>query len=119
MVLQPFVQLLELQFVVQHRNGVHEAVVNGVGDVLDVGDFFETVADDVVVLFQQPLFLQCLHNVYVKCGGSFNVHVVFEYLLQHKQEMGAFGTIAIVVFPLVVRFCDGHVEPPFRLLDVL
>ena len=47
------------------------------------------------------------------------MHIIFQHFGQNKLKMIAFGTVAIVVIALVIGLCNGHVEPPFSLLDVL
>ena len=46
------------------------------------------------------------------------MHIIFQHLRHHKLEMVALGAVTVVVTASVVGFCDCHIEPSLRLLDI-
>ena len=75
---------LQLLLVVEHRNGVHEAVVDQLGDVLHILRPLETVADDVAVLVDDSAVVERVDDMNVVCRRRFEMNVVLHCLLQHE-----------------------------------
>ena len=110
---------LQLLLVVEHRNGVHEAVVDQLGDVLHILRPLETVADDVAVLVDDSAVVERVDDMNVVCRRRFEMNVVLHCLLQHEREVARLGAVTIVVRPLVVHFGHRHVEHTLGPVDLL
>ena len=104
--------------VVQHGNDVGPAVVHETGDVLQVLRAFVSVANDKMVFGNLAFVVEGFDQVDIKSAGRFEVDVVFEGLFHDKTEVAALGAITKVVAAFVVDLGHGHVEHPFRPLDV-
>ena len=112
------VQQFDLLLVVDHGDGVFEPVVDQLRDILHVLRTFETVADDVTVLVDDPAVVEGVDDVDVVGGRGFEVDVVFERLFEHEGEVARFGAVAVVVGALVVDLRHGHVEHALGTCDL-
>ena len=107
-----------LLLVVDHGDGVFESVVDQLRDILHVLRTFETVADDVTVLVDDPAVVEGVDDVDVVGRRGFEVDVVFERLFEHEGEVARFGAVAVVVGALVVDLRHGHVEHALGTCDL-
>ena len=110
---------VELLLVVEHGDGVCEAVVDELCDVFDVLRAFESVADDVPVLVDDSAVVEGVDDVDVVRRGGFEVDVVLHGLFQDEREVARLCAVAVVVRALVVDLCHRHVEHSLGAVDLL
>jgi hypothetical protein len=91
-------------------------LVDQVHDVLDVHGPFKAVADDILLLIEQPPADQVLDDGDVEGGRSFEVDLVLERFFQDETEIGTFGAVTIVVVALVINLGHCNIEQYLGLL---
>ncbi len=113
------VEQVDLLLVVDHGNRVLEAVVEQLGDVLDVLRTLESVADDVAVLVEDAAVVEGVDDVDVVGRRGLQVDVVLHRLFEHEREVARLGAVAVVVRTVVVDLGHRHVEHAFGTVDLL
>src|SRR5690606_6711555 len=111
-------QEVDFLIVVDDRDTVPVPPIDQGGNVLDVLVSFEPVADHKGVLTDLAILLQVIDNIDVKGRGGLDVNVVFQGLVQNMLEMGAFGTVTVVVGTFVIVFFHSPGKQLLRPNDV-
>src|SRR5690606_18563628 len=110
-------QQVEFFVIVDNRNRPVVTVIDQTCDVLDVLIAFESVADDVRILSDFPVFDQFLDDVDVERRGCLDVDVVLERFVQYIFKVRTLRAIAVEVTPFVFVFFHRLAEPVLGPLD--
>ena len=79
--------IIDLRDVVKNGDTIDKAIVEQLADVLLVFLPLKAVADDIGILSDFAFGIQAPHQGNIKGGGSLDVDIVFQGLIQHKTKM--------------------------------